>query len=385
MNGSKIKIIYCIEGTYNSGGMERIIIQKANYLVKLGYEMIIVTSNQRGRKPFFSIDNRIKQIDLGLNYDLIDRYCIIKKFFHYKSIIRKHKKELLNVITHEKPDIVISTFGKEIEFIDKLKCKKIFITIGEIHFSHNYRLMNLHKKSLRYCINKYLISKYDLKASKLDAFVCLTKEDQKYWRDQTNLYVIPNFIEKRSIEPASLETKQVIALGRLCYQKGYDRLIHAWKIVSLKHPDWKLTIFGDGPLKDNLIKLTSELGISDSISFQRPTKNVYDNLQKSSIYVMSSRFEGMPMVLIEAMACGLPIVSYSCKCGPKDLLESKDNGILVDEGNIEGLANGLLKYIEDKNLRISHGKHSYEESNKYSINCIMPMWIELFSKLISNK
>lgn len=379
-----MKIVYCIEGTFNSGGMEKIILDKANFLDNLGHEVVVVTVNERGRPTFFPLNEGIRQIDLNINYDLIDNYSIVKKWYYRRKKLQEHKRKLQALINDLQPDIFISTFGSEIEFIHEFCGKSKTKIMAEIHFARNYRLYNQRKTSLKYYISKYLTNRYNKLAGKLDAFVCLTEEDKKDWGNLSNLHVIPNFVVSKADKPAKLENKQIISFGRLTYQKGYDRLIEAWKIVNEKYPDWKLSIFGEGELKHEIEELVNNLNLADSVSLNEPTHKVYENLQNSSIYVMSSRFEGLPMVLLESMACGLPIVSYACKCGPRDLIENKGNGILVEDGDIKGLSDAMIQYIEDEEARKSSGAVSYKEIDNYMRDNVMNKWINLFNNLVSD-
>lgn len=378
-----MKIMYCIEGLYNSGGMERIVIAKANYFVSEGNDVTIVTVNQKDRPVFFKIDKSIKLIDLKINYDEISNDNIIKKIFSRHKKIKKHLTNLQEVVSIFCPDIIISTFGNEIEFLHKLNTPKNLKKIAEIHFSHDYRLMHGQNIIRRY-IHKFLNIKYKNNISKLDAFVCLTEEDKQKWGNLNNLHVIPNFIEHKSNIPAQLNSNRAISMGRLTYQKGYDLLLYSWQKVALKHPDWILDIYGDGELKDELIKLREDLGLTNNVYFHSPIRNVYDVLHNASFYIMSSRFEGLPMVLLEAMSVGLPIVSFQCPCGPFDLLNDNNAGILVPPGNIDLLSKNITTLIEDKSLRIKMGESAYNEASKYLSKNVLEKWESLFKTLLNS-
>lgn len=266
-------ILYCLAGTFNSGGMERIVIDKANWFVSNGHNVVIVTTEQNNRPNFFPIDERVRRIDLNIMYSETNKDNVVKKFFRRNKKNRLHKRYLKNVLNVEKPDVVISTCGNELFFLPDIKdgSKKV----AEIHFSRWFRIQ-FNRNGIWKLIDKYL-TRYDkIRLSKFDAFVCLTEEDKRNWGNLDNLYVIPNFIEPVSNTLASLTQKCFIAVGRLSYQKGYDRMIEAWRIVNKEYSDWKLEIYGGGELYDDLCAMINGYGLSKSIIINRPVSNIHD-------------------------------------------------------------------------------------------------------------
>ena len=374
-----MKIIYCLHGTYNSGGMERIVINKANYLAKVGHDVSIVTVEQKGREHFFEIHPDITLFDLRINYANGNDRAFLWKMFSFLIKRAIHRKRLATYLKANKADIVISTFGNEVTFLPSIKdgSKKI----AEIHFSRFFR-MQFDRKGLWNLADKYRSTK-DLKVvNKYDKFVCLTYEDKGYWTSNSNLAVIPNFISQYPLKCASLKSHTVIAVGRLSYQKGYERLVDAWKIVTQYHPFWVLKIFGSGEKYDYVNNRIIESNLEKVIEIHEPTSDIQQEYLNSSIFVLSSRYEGLPMVLLEAMSCGLPVVSYDCKCGPKDIINDGVDGFLVREGDIDDLAKKIMLLIESEELREQMGTKAYQKSKLYSQETIMAKWEEVFESLV---
>jgi len=375
-----MKIVYSILGTFNFGGMERVLSNKANYLTKLGYEIIILTTDQKGRKPYFELDSRIKNIDLNINYTDDLSLSLPQKLLSYVNKQRKHYKALEKQLVDIKADVVISMFDNDSSFLYKINdgSKKVL----EIHFSRFKRLQYGRKGILKW-IDKYR-SLQDVRiAQKYDRFVVLTEEDKQYWGDLNNIQVIPNANSFSSEKVALLENKKVLAIGRFDYQKGFDNLIHSWKIINNKFPDWILNIYGHGSLKSMYEHLIIQLGLEDTVVIHDSTKDIQQVYLEHSILAMTSRYEGLPMVLLEGQVFGLPLVSYVCKCGPKDIISDGYNGYLVEEGDILPMADKLMILMKDEELRKRMGINSKLNSNNYSEDVIMKKWIALFDHLIS--
>ena len=378
-----MRIVYCLHGTYNSGGMERIVVSKANWLVSHGHEVAIVTTEQASRPDFFPMNEKVSRVDLDIRYQEIEHLSRIARFFHRKRREKLHRKKMTSFLFGFRPDITISTstFGRDMIFLPSIKdgSKKI----AEIHFSRYSRLY-IKRKGLWGIIDKIKISRDKKYASRYDKFICLTQEDLANWSDLTNVEAIPNFV---TITPpdlsADLSQKSMIAAGRLGYQKGFERLIAAWHIVYERFPSWKLNIYGGGELRSVLQHEINTRHLESVITIHKPEANIVPRYLENSVCILSSRYEGWGLVLTEAMACGLPIVSFTCPCGPRDLIQDGYNGLLVPDGNIEGLANAIIRLIEDKELRAAMGRNAIEESKKYLIDNVMARWEKLFRQLLS--
>lgn len=373
-----MKILYCLAGTFNSGGMERIVISKANWLAQHGYEISIVTSEQNGKPDYFAVDYRIKRIDLDICYSDTNGLNPIKKFLVRSKKLKKHKHKLKDIIHKSNPDIIISTCGNEVGIIPTIKhhSKKI----AEIHFSRWYRLQ-LNRTGVWKLIDLFLTWQDKKILSKYDKFITLTEEDKLNWGNQKNLVVIPNFINICASRATTLENKSMIAVGRLSYQKGYDQMIKAWYIVSQKYPDWHLNIYGGGELKNEIISLIKSLKLSSKISIYPPTNHIEEEYRKNSALLLSSRYEGLPMVLLEAMAFGLPPIAFACQCGPKDIIKNNKNGLIIESGNIEAFAAAICKLIEKEAFRKDLGAQAFKDIKNYTEKNIMREWDNLFTSL----
>lgn len=370
-----MNIVYCIAATYNSGGMERVLANKANWLVRNGYEISILTTDQKARSSFFKLDSRIKIYDLGINYEENNGTSFLNKLVHYPFKQWKHKRALKTMLSELKPDIVVSMFCNDASILPKIKdgSKKVL----EIHFSRFKRLQYGRKGIWKFADE--LRSRNDLRVvSKFDRFVVLTNEDKKYWGDLDNMLVIPNARSFELEHPAELNEKTVIAVGRYCYQKALDKLIDAWSIVCKAADDWKLHLVGDGEDREQLMTQIEELGLTDKVVLGRAETDMKSVYYNASILALSSRYEGLPMVLLEAQAAGVPVVSFECKCGPKDVLTDGVDGVLVREGDVDGLAKGLLRLINDSELRKKMGTVAYKNSERFSEEKVMRQWVELF-------
>lgn len=375
----RMKIVYSIAGTYNSGGMERVLANKANWLVRNGYEISILTTDQKDRSFFFEFDPRIQFYDLGINYEENNGKSFLNKLLHYPFKQWKHKKALKKLLPELKADVVVSMFCNDASILPKIKdgSRKVL----EIHFSR-FKRQQYGRKGI-WKIADELRSRNDLKVvSRFDRFVVLTEEDRGYWGDLDNIQVIPNartFVQER---PAELKEKRVIAVGRYCYQKALDRLIDAWDIVCRSVDDWKLHLVGDGEDRIGLQEQIDRLGLSDKVVLGRAETDMKAVYANTSILALSSRYEGLPMVLLEAQAAGLPIVSFECKCGPKDVITEGVDGYLVEEGNVEVLADRMLQLMMDEGLRKRMGQEAYKNSERFSEERVMAQWVELFNEVI---
>lgn len=289
-------------------------------------------------------------------------------------------KGLTALLKQEKPDITVSMFCNEVSFLTNIKdgSRKVL----EIHFS-KYKRLQYGRKGLWRLADRWFSIQEEKWVKRFDKFVVLTKEDQGYWGDLPNITVIPNALPETEGEPADMHSHRVLAVGRLDYQKGFERLVEAWEEVKKDKifNDWRLDIFGKGECQDMLQQMIDERDLQDCLFLNQPTTAILDEYKKSSLLVMSSRYEGFPMVLLEAMSAGLPVVSFDCKCGPKDMIQDGRNGLLVKEGDISGLANAMKRMMAEVNFRICLSKEARKVSEYYSETIVMQQWKDLFETI----
>lgn len=378
-----MKIVYIYTALTSLGGVDRILTIKANYFAdKLGYNVYIITDSQSGRPPVFPLSTKVHHIDLRTDFDEQYHYGIIKRYLCYRRLMRQYRQRLETALYEIKPDIVLTTCGRDLDFLTDIKdgSKKI----GESHiakqYCRNFHLMEA-KGGIYKIVAKYWRRKQEKSIARLDALVVLTNHDAESWKSVKQAIVIPNPISITNTQASTCMSKRAISVGRLSEQKGFDMLIDAWKIVAKKHPDWVLNIYGEGGLKTSLERQINDNNLSSSLHLCGPTKNVTERYADSSIYVMSSRFEGFGLVLVEAMACGLPCISFDCPYGPSDIINNNKDGLLVDNGNVEKLAESIIYLIDNNEERIIMGKNALKSSQRYTIDNIMTKWTELFKIL----
>ncbi|WP_313028800.1 glycosyltransferase family 4 protein [Soonwooa sp.] len=361
-----MKLVYITNGINGSGGLERVLSIKASYLAdELGYEVHILVLNHSDQNRFYSFSEKIQfhSIDVGGNP--------ISYFFKYKTGIQ-------NVVTKINPDIILvcddGLKGFFLPTIIKTNAKWIY----ERHVS---KLIEANDKdgSIKKIMTKGKWLLMSHLAKKYDRFIVLTDGNKKEWTSLMNIDVISNPLSFFPDESSNLDDKIIICVGKISYQKGQDLLIKAWQIVHEQFSDWQLHLYG----KENLNYLnTNEL--ENNVFFFPPAKDIEQKYLQSSIYVMSSRFEGFGMVLTEAMACGVPCVSFDCDYGPSDIISDSVDGFLVAKDNTTELAEKIMALISDEELRKKMGIRAKENVQKYLPERIVKQWNELFLKTINN-
>lgn len=381
-----MKILYCIPALHNAGGMERVLTEKVNYFIKLpNFEITIVTTDHLNRPIRFFLDSGVRVVHFDIDFNAHNNYNLVLKYFSHKKKINIYKKRLMKLIEELEIDICISLCGKEIEFLDKLNvnCKKI----AEIHFGMNIRTQFLtarHSGLIWRTLGRIRTYQLQKSVTGLDRLVVLTRSDKEQWeRKCSNVIRISNPNPLINNPFSKLNYKSAISIGRLDPQKGYDILIVVWSIVTKKHPDWVLNIYGQGDSEQMLRERILAFGIGDNVKLCGLTTDVVSCYINSSMYLMSSRYEGLPMVLIEAMSCGLPVISFDCECGPREIISDVVDGFLVESNDIQSFADKICLLIENENLRSEMGKNAIAKSKRFSVDQIMPQWLSLFEELVN--
>jgi glycosyltransferase involved in cell wall biosynthesis len=381
-----IKIAYCLPSLYISGGMERVLTIKANYFADiLGYEIYIILTDGKDKKPYYKLSPKIHVINLDINFDELWNKPFLQKAKLYISKQRIYRKELRKCLSQIKSDITVSMLRREINFINSIQDESV--KIGEIHINKdNFRDLkndskaNFAKKIISIFWMKQLIK--ELK--KLDRFVVLTNKDKEKWIELENTLVIPNPLPFYPESISENSNKTVIAVGRYVYEKGFDRLISAWSYIHKRHPDWCLHIYGDGP-EEQLLEQIYSLKLEKSCILEHAVNNIADKYCESSIFALSSRFEGFGLVICEAMACGLPAVAFDCPWGPREIIKDGIDGLLVENGNIQELTDKICYLIEHEDIRKEMGKQARINVERFRIENIALQWKELFDSLLQSK
>lgn len=211
----------------------------------------------------------------------------------------------------------------------------------------------------------------------------ISKADLKAWKKYTNkAIVIYNPVTINATRMSDWTEKSVISVGRLDFQKGYDYLIPVWKLVSQKHSGWHLNIYGEGPLRDSIQARIDELKLTNAVTLCGRTPNIGDQYASHSIYVMSSRAEGLGLVLLEAAFCGLPLIAYDCPSGPSEIVDDGKNGFLIEKvGDVQTMADRICQLIENESLRREMGENARSMVDNFSVDKIRQQWICLFNSL----
>lgn len=366
-----MKLLYITNGINGSGGLERVLSVKASYLAdKLDYEVHILVMNDAHENPFYKFSPKIGFHSINVTGNAINYFILYRKGI--KKIIKEVQPDVISVCDDGLKGMLFPIiFGKKIPIIyERHVSKQIEIKKDDISIFEKL------KTKLRYKLMNY-------GGKQFNRFVVLTESNRIEW-NLSNLTVIPNPLPFQPERTANLANKKILAVGKQSYQKAYDRLLEVWKIVNKSHPDWQLEIYG---------KLNPDLGLESylrknnleaSVHFYPPVSNIEKKYLDSSIYVLSSRFEGFGMVLIEAMIHGLPCVAFDCPHGPSDIICDKKDGILVKNGDIERFSKALIELMDNYDKRLKMGQLAKENVKRYLVSNVMPQWDSLFKSIQKN-
>lgn len=354
-----MKICFFIYNISNPGGSERVTTIIANELKDRGYDVSILSIC--GKDSFYKLNENIPiNIIYKNKFDINSKtkfFSILKKAYKY------HKDN--------KTDVIIDVFASRSLISIPIKA---LLNIKNISWEHfNYSV----KEGLNPIARKVacLFS---------DKIITLTNEDIQLYKNnnkviKSEMDYIYNPSPFLNAEISKLHEKNVVTVGRLTYQKGYDILLDAWQLIE-KSTDWKLTLVGDGEEKENLIEKAKRLKLKN-INFLGVTDNIAEVYKNSSIFVSSSRFEGLPMCMIEAQSFGLPIVSFNCLTGPSEIIENNGSGYLVENGDYYELAEKILDLINNKEKMFEFGKKAKEDSKRFTIDSIIVKWEMIINNL----
>ena len=382
-NTDKYRIVICTPAIYSAGGVERVVSVKANYFAEqLGYDVTIILTEGRERDCFFSISNHVNIINYELNFETLWSLPFWKKVLVYLQKQRVYKRKLKEDLQRIQPDFTISTLRREINFITGINDGSF--KIGELHVNRaNYRSFDKnHSNALKRLFARFWMNNLLGNLRKLDKMVVLTDNALLDWPELNNVIKIPDPLPFRLDSKSCLSQNRIISIGRYAYDKGNDLLLQAWAIVQTKCSDWTLDVYGNGDrtLYKNMML---ELDINpEHCHLFGPIKNVKKEYLESSLFVLPSRFEGFGLVLIEAMACGVPVVSFDCENGPRSIITDGVDGFLISPFDVEVFAEKVVLLMKDEELRRKMGENARHSVAKYGIDIVGQQWKQLFDELM---
>lgn len=385
MDNRVYKICYCAPAIYSAGGVERIVSVKASFFAEVyHYDVTIIVTEGKGRDCFFPMSDKVKVVNLNLGFEELWKVSFIRKVFLYLNKQFKYRRMLRSELMRLRPDITISVLRREINFLNSIPdgSRKI----GELHVNRsNYRnFTNRDSNFVKRLFARFWMNDLIKHLQKLDRMVVLTEDAKKDWPEMSNVTLIPDPIPFKVDQVSTLSSKRVVSIGRYAYEKGNDLLLKAWAKVEKQCHDWTLDIYGQGnqtPYRE----LMQELGIDVTrCHLHGSLADVKDVYLNSSIFTLPSRFEGFGLVIIEAMACGVPVVAFDCENGPRNIITNNQNGLLVKPFDVDEYADSLLRLMHDDQLRAQMGSRAYESSKKYMIEDIAVQWKKLFDEVIVN-
>ncbi|WP_405206754.1 glycosyltransferase family 4 protein [Aquimarina sp. LLG6339-5] len=365
-----MKLVYIVNRIDGPGGLERVLSIKASKLAEdYNYDIHIVTLNQETKDLFYDFSLKISYHNVRAKGNPISR------MYRYASGLR-------SVIRGLNPDIIAVCDDGLKGFFVPLILGKPCPMIYERHVSRSVEIKKGKRSIIKRITTATKFGFMNFGGAYYDHFIVLTKGNLNEWSFK-NLKVIPNPLSFYPESKSTLENKKVLAVGKHSFQKGYDRLLKSWKQVVSKYPDWTLDIYGTISESEGLAVLAENLDITKTINFYPPVKNIAEKYEQASIYTMSSRFEGFGMVLTEAMAYGVPCISFDCPYGPSDIITDTENGLLIENGDIDAFAEGIIALIENEGKRKSMGLKAKEAVKKYLPETIAEEWDQLFSNLMN--
>lgn len=382
----KYKIVYCTPALYMAGGVERVLTLKANYFAEhYGYDITIILTEGRDKPLFYQLSDKIKIVHLDINFEELWGQPFVSKVLLYLKKQREFRRKLREQLMRIRPDITISLLRREINFITSINDGSL--KIGELHVNRaNYRNFEANDTNiLKRLFARFWMDNLVKHLSRLDRFVVLTEEDFQSWKELDNTIVIPDPMSFKPTGFSRQEHKRVIAVGRYAYQKGFDMLLEAWSMIEKQCPEWQLAIYGMGnrtPYEQQAARLGLDM---TRCHINGSTADIEKEYSESSLFVLSSRFEGFGMVLVEAMSCGLPVVSFACPCGPRDIVSNRRNGLLVENGNVEQLAKAMLSLISDDDMRRKMGESAKDDVRRFDLDVIAGLWQKLFETTMKSK
>jgi len=342
------------------GGTQRVISGLANQFYDSGkYSIVVVSMFSLNGTMCYPLPDNVKIVHLNMKSFYGN---IFGHMFNFLKIVFI----LLNLCKREKVDILMGTHYKinfVLPFIKNCKVK-----IGTEHFTAKIT-------------PKIWVMFQKIFYPMLDSFVCLTNSDAKNYSYLKNLRIIPNKLPFVVKEQSKLENKVVLAVGRLVKQKGFDILIDIVSEIKDNCTDWQFRIVGDGEEELSLKEQVKKLKLNDLVKILPATNEVIKEYLNASIFVMSSRYEGFGLVLVEAMTCGLPVIGFDCPDGPADIIRNNEDGFLVENGNKKAFSEALLKLMYDEDLRKNFGKQAAKNIQRFSPDKVFKMWDNLFEAL----
>jgi len=379
-----MKIVYCVNSIRYTGGIQRVTVVKANALAEIpGNEVYIVVTDNKAGSQVHEVSPKVHIIDLDINYHSGDRErsFLANNYVHHTKRLA-HRKALNKFLVELQPDVVIAVGTAEKFMIASMKNRSWKI-IREFHCEKYYRV-----KYAQSFVNKLLgaisnFYEFNFVDKKFDKIVVLTQEDKDTnWQGWKNIAVMPNPVAFKCATPSSLTEKTVVSAGRLHHVKNFSSLIKSFGLVVKNHPDWVLKIYGNGEEAQALQGLIKEMNLQNNVFLMGFTNSIPEVLCQSSIFAFSSSVEGFALVLVEAMECGLPVVSYQCPCGPKDIITDGKDGFLVPVNDKQKMAECICDLIDDVNLRKRMSESARMKAQNYQVEAIAHQWMKLFESVI---
>jgi GalNAc-alpha-(1->4)-GalNAc-alpha-(1->3)-diNAcBac-PP-undecaprenol alpha-1,4-N-acetyl-D-galactosaminyltransferase len=361
-------LIYALGG----GGAERVMSILANYWASQGWDLTLIMLVAPNKPPFYQLDLNIKLKFLGVDDKSTNMLDAIQNVGRRVTMLRSE-------IIASQPDVVIS-FMNAVNVYNILACWNL--NIPTIVCEHTYPGASdankiwqfIMKRSYRYA----------------DLVTVLTQNAVPFYpvAQGYRTIVMPNPVLTPSAVVATerlLPAPSLIAIGRLAPCKGFDLLLRAFHQIHHQYPDWQLTILGEGPMRSELEDLRAQLQLTDRVHFPGLVTNVRDYLHQADLFVLSSRIEGFPMALCEAMACGLPVIATNCLSGPSDIITDGVDGVLVTTEDVPALASGLAALMSDPTKRQQLAHNAPNVLDRFGLEQVMGMWQDAIDQSIERR
>lgn len=370
----------------NYAGIERILTCKMNYIARQTSHDVYLMTYEQGKQPLpFPIDANIIHKSIDVMMPLRNEMTLFQWLKSYSAARHRFLHQFNSLIKEIRPDIVVSTVYsyQVLDIIINTCHKKDIKTVMESHTQGETVTLSHKFEYNKYLFRLFTLWDYHITRSlrHCNCVVTLTNQDVPFWHNYAKrTEVIPNMLTISPKRVTNYNAKRVISAGRYMSEKGFDMLIEAWSMLPEELNDWHLYIFGNGE-RSTYQELVDQYHMQDTIHLMPATKDIAEEFSKSSLYVMSSRYEGFGLVLAEAMSCGLPCVSFDCPYGPREIIRDGKDGLMAKHKDVEDLARKLSQLMSDKELRQSMGEQAIKNIARYESQTIMNQWINLFETL----